>query len=252
MRRSFSQPSGPPSTSSRPRNRLAATLRFSARFSSWWISTMPRRRASRDAVQVDRLAVERDFAGVGPVDAGEDLHQRGFAGPVLADQGQHLAGADGQRHAVEGLNAGEVLADVADFEERRCGHGVTRRDGRAGGVSPPVGAAYRRADARRSPEESLLAQQLVQLVAELLDGDALLLAVDGLGVLLAAVLGDDAEVDGNDAVGRDASTCRRGPAPPSSSPTGSRTGRGSARRCRRCRRRRCLAASRRSRRSRRS
>src|SRR5258708_20086038 len=49
---------------------------------------------------------------------------------------------------------------------------------------------------------SLLTQQLMQLVAELLDGDAFLLAVDGVRVLLAAVFGDDAEVDGHEAVGR--------------------------------------------------
>ena len=97
-----------------------------------------------DALQVDRLSVEEDFAAVGPVDAGQDFHERRFAGPVLADEGQHLVGVDGQRHAVEGLNAREVLADVADFEEGRCCHRHTRNDRRAGGVSPLMTASCRR------------------------------------------------------------------------------------------------------------
>ena len=89
-----------------------------------------------DALQVDRLSVEEDFAAVGPVDAGQDFHERRFAGPVLADEGQHLAGVDGQRHAVEGLNAGEVLADVADFEEGRCCHRHTQMTGERGASAP--------------------------------------------------------------------------------------------------------------------
>ena len=79
---------------SRPRNMLAATIRFSARFSSWWMRTMPasdgvgRRRRSGPACRRARIS-----PASGVVDAGEDLHQRGLAGPVLADDGQHLAGA---------------------------------------------------------------------------------------------------------------------------------------------------------------
>ena len=46
-----------------------------------------------DAGEADRLAVEAELAGVRRVDAGEDLHQRRFAGPVLADDGEHLAAA---------------------------------------------------------------------------------------------------------------------------------------------------------------
>ncbi len=70
------------------------------------------------AVGRHRPAVHEQLAAVGDVDAGQDLHQRRFAGAVLADEGQHLAGRDVQRHAVQRLHAGEVLADVADFEER--------------------------------------------------------------------------------------------------------------------------------------
>ena len=73
---------------------VAGDVEVSARFSSWWISAMPRPLGVLDAREVDRLAVEQDLAGVGRVDAGQDLHQRRFAGAVLADDGQHLA-----RHA---------------------------------------------------------------------------------------------------------------------------------------------------------
>ena len=52
--------------------------------------------------------------------------------PFSPTRAKHLAGLDGQRHAVEGLNAGEVLADVTDFEERRCRHRARRRMGERG------------------------------------------------------------------------------------------------------------------------
>ena len=42
----------------------------------------------------DLFAVDRDLAGIGLVGAGKDLHQRRFAGAVLADQPVHLAAAD--------------------------------------------------------------------------------------------------------------------------------------------------------------
>ena len=119
------------------------------------------------------------------MDAGEDFHQSGFAGAVFADQGKHFRGADVQRYAVERLHAGEVLADIEDFEERSSRvHGVPLR---------------------------LLAKQLVKLLTKVLDRDALLLSVNRLRILLAAVLGDDAEVDGIHAAGGDDATCPHAP-----------------------------------------
>jgi len=47
----------------------------------------------------------------------EELHHRGLAGPVLSDQGVDLAGAELESAAVEGVNAGEALADVAHLDE---------------------------------------------------------------------------------------------------------------------------------------
>ena len=54
-------------------------------------------RAPVNAGESHRPAVEQDVARVGPIDAGEDFHQRRFAGPVLADDGQHLPGRAARR-----------------------------------------------------------------------------------------------------------------------------------------------------------
>ena len=79
---------------------------------------MPASHGLGDAVQMGRLSVDQNLAGVGAVNAGENLHERRFAGAVLADHGQHFAALHVQRHAVERLHAGKMLADIADFQER--------------------------------------------------------------------------------------------------------------------------------------
>ena len=52
-----------------------------------------------DRLERDLLALEDDPPGIRPVEAAEDLQQRGLASPVVAEQAEHLA-------------AGEVQADV--------------------------------------------------------------------------------------------------------------------------------------------
>ncbi len=52
-----------------------------------------RRGAPRRAEVRHGLRFELERAGVGPVNAGEDLHERGLAGPVLADDAVHLTAA---------------------------------------------------------------------------------------------------------------------------------------------------------------
>ena len=47
------------------------------------------------------LAVEPVLARAGPVEAAEDVHQRGLAGARGAHQRDHLAAGDGQRDALE-------------------------------------------------------------------------------------------------------------------------------------------------------
>jgi hypothetical protein len=57
------------------------------------------------------------------MDAAEDFHEGGFAGAVLADEGQDFAAGDAQMDVVQRDHAGETLADAAQFEERRRGGG---------------------------------------------------------------------------------------------------------------------------------
>ncbi len=55
-------------------------------------------------------------AGVGVVDAEDDVAQRRLAGAVLAQQAMNLASGDGERDVVERRKRAEVLADVLDFQ----------------------------------------------------------------------------------------------------------------------------------------
>ena len=59
-----------------------------------------RQRVAR-AVDVDRLAAHADLAAVLAIRAAENLHQRGLAGAVLAEQHVHFAGVQRQIDAVE-------------------------------------------------------------------------------------------------------------------------------------------------------
>jgi hypothetical protein len=65
---------------------------------------------------VHRLAVDQDLTGVGAVDAGHDLDQRGLARAVLADQRVHLARIERQRHILQRLRGVEALGDVLHFK----------------------------------------------------------------------------------------------------------------------------------------
>src|SRR3954470_23726921 len=68
-------------------------------------------------VQLDRLALEDDLAGVGLVHAGQRLDQRRLAGAVVADERDDLAGVDGEARAAQGADAAEAFDDVLGFEQ---------------------------------------------------------------------------------------------------------------------------------------
>ena len=68
---------------------------------------------------VDRLAIDLDAALVGLDGAVDDLHQRGLAGAVLAQDGMHFAGAHGQRDAVVGHHRRIALGDACQLKPRR-------------------------------------------------------------------------------------------------------------------------------------
>ena len=68
---------------------------------------------------LDFFAVMKQFAFIGNVSAAEHLHQRRFAGAVLAAQHMNFAGPDRKRYVVERADAGERLADAAQLKQRR-------------------------------------------------------------------------------------------------------------------------------------
>ena len=63
-----------------------------------------------------RRAVNADFAGIGTVEARQDIHQRRFAGTVLAKKAEHFAGADVQVDVPVCLHRAETLADAAKLD----------------------------------------------------------------------------------------------------------------------------------------
>ena len=65
----------------------------------------------------DLDAPQPEGAGVGRIDAGDDLHQRRLAGAVLAHEGVHRAALQSELDIVEREDAGEFLADVLDLEQ---------------------------------------------------------------------------------------------------------------------------------------
>ena len=66
----------------------------------------------------DRLAGERDRAGIAAVGARQHLDQRRLAGAVLADQRHDLAGLDLELRGVQRLGSVKMLVDVAHDEQR--------------------------------------------------------------------------------------------------------------------------------------
>ena len=68
-------------------------------------------------------AIDLDGAAVGRDDAAEDLHQGRFAGAVLADEADDLAGANLQAEIGERHHAGIGLADAGQPQERLTGRG---------------------------------------------------------------------------------------------------------------------------------
>jgi hypothetical protein len=77
--------------------------------------------------QVRRLAVDPDLALVGPVEPVEDVHQRRLAGPVLAEEGVHLALAQVEIDAVVRDDSGEALRDPAKLENGPLVHAAILR-----------------------------------------------------------------------------------------------------------------------------
>ena len=72
-------------------------------------------------VQVGFLAAQADRAGVGVVDAGDDLHQRRLAGTVLAHERVDRAGLEAELDVVQRHHAWERFADTLDCQQLVAG-----------------------------------------------------------------------------------------------------------------------------------
>ena len=78
------------------------------------------------------LTVDQDSAAGGFIHLGQQVEDRGLSGAVGADQTGDLGLADGQVEIVHGLQAAELNAQVAGFQDRDLIH-VPFRNDRMGG-----------------------------------------------------------------------------------------------------------------------
>ena len=86
---------------------------------------------------VEGLAVEEDAAAAGLEEPGEGAQGGGLAGAVGADEGDDLAGFDGEGDALDGFDLAVGDLEVLDLEQ--CGHWSPR-----GGRCVPVTGVGRR------------------------------------------------------------------------------------------------------------
>ena len=73
---------------------------------------MPARADLARILADNRDAVEADLAGVGPMDAGDRLHQRRLAGAIVADERDRAARLDEKVTPAQRFDGAEGLADV--------------------------------------------------------------------------------------------------------------------------------------------
>jgi len=65
---------------------------------------------------IEGTLIKEAFAKVGGLRAGENFQKRGFAGAVFAEQCVNFAALNDELNAVQGLDARELLVDVANLE----------------------------------------------------------------------------------------------------------------------------------------
>src|SRR5208282_4648228 len=84
-----------------------------------------------------RFPIEADRAGVGTNSSREDIHQRGLAGAILAEQRVNLARARGELDSIERDSSPESSGDGFRFEQARSVSGcrVVLADVFDGGVA---------------------------------------------------------------------------------------------------------------------
>jgi hypothetical protein len=73
------------------------------------------------AMKVNFFAADAHGAGRGRKIPGHDLHQRGFAGAVVAHKSHDFTGFNGERHIGECLNGAEMLGYAGQLKHRHAG-----------------------------------------------------------------------------------------------------------------------------------
>ena len=68
------------------------------------------------AWKVHAFSVQKNFASVRLVDAGQDVHQRAFARAVFAEQRMHLSALKLEIHAIQRLDARKLLCNVLQLQ----------------------------------------------------------------------------------------------------------------------------------------
>src|SRR5260370_20319229 len=69
--------------------------------------------------ELDRTFVDDELAFVGTNNSCDCLHERRLAGPIVADEREHLAGVDVEVDSTQRRDAAETLPNASQHEERR-------------------------------------------------------------------------------------------------------------------------------------
>src|SRR5690606_30391534 len=75
------------------------------------------------AGEPDRATIENQIAFGRLVEAGEDFHQRGFAGAIVAHNAQYLAVVDAEIDVAQRGDGAEIFGDAARIEKRGASSG---------------------------------------------------------------------------------------------------------------------------------
>ena len=86
------------------------------------MNAIPSAVARADVADDDRRAVDQHLAGVGLLDPADDLHQRGLAGAVLAEQRDDFARVHVEVRRRERMDAGEPLLIARSWRSGARGH----------------------------------------------------------------------------------------------------------------------------------
>jgi hypothetical protein len=74
--------------------------------------------------QLEFLSIIEDMTIIGPmrIHTGEDLHQGGFACPILAADAMDLSPLDIERHVIQGYHAWKSLGDILKMKDNFVVH----------------------------------------------------------------------------------------------------------------------------------